>query len=227
MVLDIIVLSVTIYLFHLVAIILSVSCHLSCVIPFTIDQLVGASGEELSFTIYWIVWAWWTFGSVPHFFNCYLPKSYQLHQAALFSVCSLSFIPAYLITHCYGHVLMTKPQPSNSVKLVLRVLKYAWKHKFPERRSAFTYWEDECPSRIDLGKEKYGSPFTVEEVENVKTIFKLLPLIVCIAGTLFLNGTTRHYAFHTCEIKDVRFYFSLLLEMMVTNLPPFDISILL
>ena len=31
---------------------------------------------------------------------------------------------------------------------------------------------------MDLGKEKYGGPFTFEEVENVKTVFRLLPLLV-------------------------------------------------
>ena len=29
----------------------------------------------------------------------------------------------------------------------------------PERRSAFTYWEEDIPRRIDLGKSKYGGPF--------------------------------------------------------------------
>uniref|UniRef100_A0A1X7SJY2 Uncharacterized protein n=1 Tax=Amphimedon queenslandica TaxID=400682 RepID=A0A1X7SJY2_AMPQE len=37
------------------------------------------------------------------------------------------------------------------------------KHKYPENRSALTYWEEEAPSRLDLGKNKYGGPFTEEE----------------------------------------------------------------
>ena len=58
---------------------------------------------------------------------------------------------------------------SNPYHLIYHVLKYAKKHKYPVQRSALTYWEDEIPSRIDLGKSKYGGPFTTEEVENVKT----------------------------------------------------------
>ena len=30
---------------------------------------------------------------------------------------------------------------------------------------------------MDYGKEKFGGPFTEEEVEDVKTILRLLPLI--------------------------------------------------
>ena len=44
-----------------------------------------------------------------------------------------------------------------------------------------TYCEDEWPSRLDLGKQKYGGPFTVEQVEDVKAflgIFKVLTSIV-------------------------------------------------
>ena len=127
-----------------------------------------------------------------------------------------------MMIHCCDHVLMTKPQLSNPVKLVIQVLNYARKHDFPERRSAFTYWEDECPSRIDLGKDKYGGPFTVEEVENVKTVLKLVPLISCIAGTLVASKTTMHgyYDFQTCETKNVRFYFSLVrIVVLVSWLP--------
>ena len=98
------------------------------------------------------------------------------------------------------------------------MLNYAWKHKFPERRSAFTYWEEECPSRIDLGKDKYGGPFTVEEVENVKSVFNLLPLIICIAGILFLNGTSMNYHLRTREI--IPFYFSLVRDVVVISWLP-------
>ena len=52
------------------------------------------------------------------------------------------------------------------------MLKFAAKHKAPVNRSALTYWEDDIPSRLDLGKSKYGGPFTTEQVEDVKTFLK-------------------------------------------------------
>ena len=69
------------------------------------------------------------------------------------------------------------------VKTIYRVLKYAAKHKAPSNRSSFTYWEEDVPSRINLGKTKYGGPFTVEQVEDVKTLLRILaltaPLCLC------------------------------------------------
>ena len=34
---------------------------------------------------------------------------------------------------------------------------------------------------MDFGKEKFGGPFTEEEVEDVKTVLQLMPLILCIS----------------------------------------------
>jgi hypothetical protein len=61
--------------------------------------------------------------------------------------------------------------------LIYKVIKFAIVTKHPRCRSAFTYCEDELPSRIDFGKSKYGGPFTTEQVEDVKTFLRLLPLI--------------------------------------------------
>ena len=52
------------------------------------------------------------------------------------------------------------------------------KNKYPRMRSAFTFWEDKPYTRIDLGKRKYGGPFTTEQVEDVKTFFRILLVIV-------------------------------------------------
>ena len=38
------------------------------------------------------------------------------------------------------------------------------------------------PSRLDLGKEQYGGPFTSEGVEDVKTFLCLLLLLVTLFG---------------------------------------------
>ena len=44
------------------------------------------------------------------------------------------------------------------------------------------YWEEDIPRRIDLGKNKYGGPFTNEEVEDTKTFLRILPLLLCLFG---------------------------------------------
>ena len=62
--------------------------------------------------------------------------------------------------------------------LIFNVLRYAKKNKYPRLRSAFTYWDDKPFSRIDLGKTKYGGPFTTEQVEDVKTFFRIVVVIL-------------------------------------------------
>ena len=167
---------------------LSLTLYVSCVIPFTMDQLVGASGEEFSFTIYWILWPVVVIEMLKLVTRPMLPRDYALFNAILFGISSLSFAVMYCMILCCNHVLMTKPQTFNTLKLISQVLNYARKHKFPERRSAFTYWEEDYPSRLDLGKDKYGGPFTFEEVENVKTVLGLFPLIICISPALAFYG---------------------------------------
>ena len=66
-----------------------------------------------------------------------------------------------------------------AIKLIYEVLNYAQKNKYPRLRSAFTYIDEEQPSRLDFGKQyKFGGPFTEEEVEDVKTVSRLMPLLV-------------------------------------------------
>ena len=87
----------------------------------------------------------------------------------------------YFMKKSAKHVYIN-PGKTNPFKLIFGVTKFAWKHKYPVNRSALTYWENDIPSRIDLGKHKYGGPFTNEQVENVKTLFQLLLLIISLLG---------------------------------------------
>ncbi len=70
--------------------------------------------------------------------------------------------------------LIIEPKSPQSLKIIYQVLKFAVKHKAPLNRSALTYWEEDIPSRMDLGKSRYGGPFTTEQVEDVKTFFKII-----------------------------------------------------
>ncbi len=74
--------------------------------------------------------------------------------------------------------LIIEPKSPQSLLIIFRVFKFAWKHKSPLNRSALTYWEEDIPSRLDLGKSRYGGPFTTEEVEDIKTILRLLAVSV-------------------------------------------------
>ena len=70
--------------------------------------------------------------------------------------------------------LIIEPKSPQSLKIIYQNLKYAAKHKAPLNRSALTYWEEDIPSRTDLGKSRFGGPFTTEQVEDMKTFFKII-----------------------------------------------------
>ena len=153
----------------------------SIAVPFNIDQMVGATADELSTIIYWHFFGY-PFGlSLADISNCFITdKVYQ--QSISICVSGVAITIVMVTYYLLRHHLDTTPLLTNPVKLIVKVLNYARKNKYPRNRSALTYWEESAPSRLDLGKDKYGGPFTEEEVEDVKTFFRYLPLLVCTFG---------------------------------------------
>ena len=167
-------------------------------IQFGLDQLLEAPTPKLIAFIHWYYWAQ-NVGSLASFYvdSSYLVvgevtnvTSSQLSEFAI--ACAPTFIlftampiavTAVLIKFCAKKKdFYIQEAGLNPFKMVYKVLKYSWKHKVPEHRSAFTYWEEDIPRRIDLGKNKYGGPFTNEEVEDTKTFLCILPLLLCLFG---------------------------------------------
>uniref|UniRef100_A0A1X7V4S5 Uncharacterized protein n=1 Tax=Amphimedon queenslandica TaxID=400682 RepID=A0A1X7V4S5_AMPQE len=147
-------------------------------LPYNIDQLIGSSSGELTAIIHW-------HNIGPVIANAIADGAYLFHitknnMIIFMLVASSVCIGVVLVSHSlFNHYLdTTSVNTVNPVKLIVRVLCYARKHKYPENRSALTYWEEEAPSRLDLGKDKYGGPFTEEEVEDVKTVLRLIPLVI-------------------------------------------------
>ena len=110
-----------------------------------------------------------------------IPLALSLLSALLISV-TLSIKSCFISEWFSNESTMSKN--ANPYRLIYRVLKFAKEHKCPVQCSAFTYWENEIPSRINLGKRKYGGPFTTEEVEDVRTFLRLFNLLLSLAGIL-------------------------------------------
>ena len=144
-------------------------------VPFNVDQLIGASTDEISTVINWHVFLYFMAKVISPFVLIYTQSSIQ----ALVSVGIAGLIIiVVIITHCFlkAHLERIR-ETSNPIKLIYSVLNYAMHAKYPRSRSALTYWENNYPSRIDFGKNRFGGPFTEEQVENVKTVFRIIPVI--------------------------------------------------
>ena len=156
------------------------ACFLASMLPFMSDQLVGANAAKLGAVVYWYYWIANLSLFCINIFGCLTsPIQYVKGVAALAGAALLAMI---IISDCLCQQWLDRTHKvTNPIKLIIQVLNYTRKHNCPERRSAFTYIDEEHPKRIDFGKEKFGGPFTEEEVEDVKTVLRLLPLVACIS----------------------------------------------
>ena len=161
------------------------------VLQFAVDQLQDAPSGQVSAMIRWYFWCfgisysvatsvifWLTICS-----NNYLAQLVLIWVGVVFG-CALVL---FRVTHnAHRSVVDINIQShKNPYKMVCAILSFARKHSHPLRRSSLLYWSDESASRIDFAKEKYGGPFSSEEVEDVKTFFRMLLIIVAM-GVYFL-----------------------------------------
>ena len=168
---------------------------LSIAVPFNIDQMIGATADELSTIIYWQCFGFPLGLTLAIISKCLITnEAYKL--SANLCVSGVAITIVMVTYYLLRHHLDTTPLLTNPVKLIVKVLNYARKNKYPRHRSALTYWEESAPSRIDLGKDKYGGPFTEEEVEDVKTFFRFLPLLVCLFGVTVVDVALRLPSLH-------------------------------
>ena len=165
-------------------------------LPFTIDQMIGASSEAISAAIQWILWGYSIATLVQKLLQCLpvvisTPQLTGIQAATMLATVTLC-ISVVLVTDClFHHKLEVHFKPSSPLKTAFRVLNYARKTKYPERRSALTYIDEEEPSRLDYGKHKFGGPFTEEEVEDVKTVLRIpVFFVILLIGILFCTDVT-------------------------------------
>ena len=167
-------------------------------LPLGLDQMPDASSSSIASYITWFVctvFAGYIFGyhineAIFNLINTSEQQKYHLIWALCLSVCVSVVLSASFALQ--PKWLIIEPKSPQSFKTIYQVIRFAAKHKAPLNRSAFTYWEEDIPSRIDLGKIKYGGPFTTEQVEDVKTVLRLLvivlPFFFYVSFSVFFNS---------------------------------------
>ena len=158
------------------------------IVQFGLDQLHDASTTEIKSFIIWYVWTINFAGILMKLIFACITEMHSIFR--LLFVCANLSLAMVLLFTC-NHCLIKEPIQQNPLKLVYKVIRYAIRNKYPRQRSAFTYCEDELPSRIDFGKSKYGGPFTTEQVEDVKTFLRFIPLVIvggALAGSILTSN---------------------------------------
>ena len=155
------------------------------ILPYGIDQMMNESSVKIRAFIHWFVWAYfscYTLVSTNTNYNDKYQTGVLIITMAGFTLVSISLCLHFHLQHRFEHI----PIP-NPYKIVFKVLKYSIQNNHNRRqRSAFTYWGKE-PGRIDLAKERYGGSFTHEQVENVKTFFRILAVLATLTH-LFMTS---------------------------------------
>ena len=174
---------------------------------FGMDQLHDSSTEDLIAYIHWYVWSFYACSAIGEltwnliFYDTYYVNYIDtLRVSGLVLIClMLSIILLLLVTsicmirHKKAQFHLEPPPSgaSNPYTLLYRVMRFAWNHKVPLRRSAFTYCEDKLPPRLDLGKSKYGGPFTTRQVEDVKAFWGIVKMLVVVGPAFMLQTSSQ------------------------------------
>ena len=159
------------------------------VIQFGVDQLQFSPSKDLSSFVHWYYWAsaflaFVTAPTRPEFFGMQL-----LYVPPI----QLILILVAFVLLCFRRHLITEPVGrTNPLQHICKVLNFARNHTRPIYRSAFTYGEP-FPSRLDLAKNRYGGPFTTEEVEDVKSFWRILVVLFSLFGFTILHDSHLAY----------------------------------
>ena len=183
------------------------------VVQFGMDQLHDSPGEDRTLFIHWYVWLYYV-SIVVGQLTVTLPYASSSDSDLSFynyiGFCMMAAIPLLVIVVLIVSLCLVRykerwfliePGRTNPYKLVYKITKFAYQHKIPVYRSAFTYCEDEVPKGLDLGKEKYGGCFSTEQVEDVKAFYGILKVLFSFGAVFFLdfaaNSILPLYALHT------------------------------
>lgn len=170
----------------------------SNIIQFGTDQLLFASSDMLSNFVHWSFWSMHITPSLIVFISCLFNPllissdtsiSYVMVGPIVQGIGLAVIIPVILMPCTKRHLQIEKKTKKNPLRLIFEVLKYAAMNKYPLARSAFTYNDEECHSRINFAKRRFGGPFTTEQVEDVKSFWRILLLLSSLFGFLVLDNT--------------------------------------
>ena len=160
-----------------------------------LDQLFEAPSQYLGLFIHYAVLAFQA-GSLWFAVIAYLLVCSMFKVAlSLTILINLSLIVLFLITVWKRQWLHIEPGHQNPYKTVYDIINFARSNKHPLQRSAFTYSDNYIPSRLDFAKERFGGPFTTEQVENVKSFFRILLILCAIGPVLTLEVPASYFIF--------------------------------
>lgn len=148
-------------------------------IPFGADQMPDASGGELSSYFHWYYFCI-TLGHLIAVII--LPPLFKFSSFAYVFLTIATAITVLLGTFLiFQYQWLILPKRGNSLRLVYDVVKFSFFSRRPMKKSAFDVGMPK-PSWMDKAMIKYGGTYTLEQVEGVKTFFRILTIVASCIG---------------------------------------------
>ena len=182
----------------LLAFIIGLAGYQANFIQLGLDQLFEAPSRYLILFIHYAIWAFQS-GSVSFIIISFLilcshhassRRTLALAATVLFNILMIVLLLVGCLKRKWFHI---EPGCQNPYKTVCNIIIFAKTHKHPLRRSAFTYNDDYIPSRLDFAKERFGGPFSTEQVENVKTFLRMLVILFTIGPSFALEVPASYF----------------------------------
>ena len=158
------------------------------IIQFGIDQLMDASSTEIKSFIIWYTMTTYSSGLSLYFSAYCTPEYVAVLVVAVYL--TLAVVSNFLLNHW----LNKEQVVSNPLPLVLKVVKFTIKNK------THNHSRQGLLSKFDIAKQMYNGPFSSEQVEDVKTLFRVLAVIgivlIACSGLPTVNSISFKVAEH-------------------------------
>ena len=166
----------------------------SIFLAYGMDQLLYEPSATMRAFIHWIAWGMSMGHTVSYLAFFQGSILYDPPIIIGSTVCVFGILTMALVLHiCLKDKFLSNNKlKDNPYTMAVRILLYAYRHKFPQNRSAFGQWEHDKPGRVDLAKWYYGGPFMNDSVENTKSIWK-----DPISASCIIMSNKHHFS--TCE----------------------------
>lgn len=187
----------------------------SPIIPYGVDQIrQGASSDELSSYFFWYYFGrnggfsvniacTYVVGSlikksnhaigISEFSNTTIPPiqnmEHTINHSILGIVALVGITAALLLHYCFQDWFFKARRRENPLKSIFNIVYFAAtvKRQAPRYRRSFRYGEGR-KSRIELAKMEFDGIYSSEEVEDVKTFFRVLFLVLSLGFSFATYG---------------------------------------
>ncbi len=176
---------------------------LSNIIQFGTDQLRDEPTRCSVRFIYMYFWmdslsclicktAYWPGSEIDSILNIHMETYDKGGFLSIITLLSLSVVMAsallLIVLVNQLQLFQRETKLGNPYKLVYNVVKFAILHRKPLKRGAFTFCDNIRPSRLDFGKQRYGGPFTTEQVEDVRVMLNILKILFFLRSSFLIRS---------------------------------------